>query len=74
MTAGTSRAVAAEFVRRALADGPRPQADVVAEGVAAGLTARSVQRARRDAGVTSRKDGMSGPWVWSLADDEQETT
>lgn len=74
MTAGTSRSVAVEFVRAALADGPRAQHEVCAEAAAAGLTARSVQRARRDAGVISRKDGMSGPWVWSLADDGQETT
>lgn len=64
----SARDEAAAFLRDALADGPRPAGDVLREVAAAGIsTAKgSLHRARQAAGVVTRKDGLSGGWLWEL--------
>ena len=56
---------AEEFLRGYLADGPKPQTDIKAAAEGAGVAWATVRRAGRDRlGVTVRKDGMTGPWLW----------
>jgi len=60
---------AAEFLRATLADGPLPASEVEQQAKQAGIAWRTVQRAKRDAGVRSvqQRDGdhVAG-WVWEI--------
>lgn len=65
---------AVTFLKGELADGPVPAKDVyrVAEGV--GISKRTLDRAKAQLGVTSRKQGEKGKrgggvWVWELPGD-----
>jgi putative DNA primase/helicase len=66
----TARADAEDFLRQALADGPRPVKEIKGEAEDAGLTMRTVRRAKDDIGVRSRRQsyggGGEGEWVWYL--------
>ena len=57
---------AVEFLRDALAGGPRPMKDVERDGRAAGLTPKQLRSAKSRSGVISRKSSVSGPWVWEI--------
>lgn len=46
--------------------GQAPAGDLIKAAAKAGIAKRTVQRARKKAGVDSRKDGFGGDWVWSL--------
>jgi hypothetical protein len=61
------RAVAAEFIREKLKDGPIPALDIEQEALHAGLSKRTLARAKKDVGVISERPGGVGTkWVWSL--------
>ena len=62
----SARHQAVTFLRETLAAGPQPAADVRAEARTAGISDRTLNRAKTEAGVTSQKDGMSGSWFWAL--------
>ena len=49
-----------------LADGSRPAAEVIADAKGAGISRRTLDRAKAEAYVTSVKDGLGGPWHWCL--------
>jgi hypothetical protein len=68
----TAKAVG--FLRKALADGPRPVKEVVAEAHEASLPIDTLKRAKAIAGVrTYKKRGVAnGPWMWELARDDDE--
>lgn len=63
---------ARNFLEDLLQDGPVPYAEVEAAAEQAGITMRTVKRAKKDLGVESHREGESGRqgggrWVWSLS-------
>jgi putative DNA primase/helicase len=58
---------AAEWLRRELADGARRAAELFAGAAAAGITRRTLKRAKKDLGVESEQVGKDGTteWCWS---------
>jgi putative DNA primase/helicase len=72
------RTEAEDFLRSSLADGPKPTKDIEAEAQGAGISWRTVCRAKHDVGIKAKaiatpRDGGDGPpinrWYWSLPDD-----
>lgn len=60
---------AEDFLRQALADGPRPAADVIREAAGLGVSRRTLYRGRKNVGVrTERQGGIAdkGAWMWRL--------
>jgi putative DNA primase/helicase len=67
------RAEAAEFLRVCLADGPKPSKEIEAEAKGAGISWRTVMRAKGDLGIVCNPKAVTregGPpinkWFWSL--------
>lgn len=59
---------AAEFLRDMLADGPVAQTEVKEKAEAAGISEKTLKRAKAQVGVRSHKTGFaSSTWVWELA-------
>lgn len=65
-TRRTERDDAKEFLKEFLRDGPRPSTEVLEAGIAAGITKRTLERAKRDLGVKPEKEGLGGRWTWGL--------
>jgi putative DNA primase/helicase len=61
------------FLRGLLASGPVPAKSVLTDCSDAGYSRDQVQRAACRLGVVRRKKGMSGGWVWCLAQPEGST-
>ncbi len=61
------REQAVEWLRRELADGPRRAAEVLAAAAAAGISRRTMTRAKRDLGVESDQVGRGrrSEWIWT---------
>ncbi|SEE72165.1 hypothetical protein SAMN05444161_6862 [Rhizobiales bacterium GAS191] len=57
---------AAEFLTRALANGPVPQTAVRADANASGISTATLRRAKAKLGVEAVKQGMDAGWVWAL--------
>jgi len=57
---------AKDFLVTALCEGPVAGSQIIAEARGAGISERTLKRAKAALGVTSRKGSMTGPWVWSL--------
>jgi hypothetical protein len=62
---------AQEFLREVLADGPEPAAEVRREADSAGISMRTLDRARQSLGVIPKRRGEAGKrgggtWYWSL--------
>lgn len=68
----TERDDAADWLRDYLGDGPKLARDVLAESKAAGFAKRTIDRAKRAAGVRTRKEAFGGGWVWELSAPAQE--
>jgi hypothetical protein len=68
----SAQAEAEEFLSDLLANGPVPQKDIEADTKGAGLSWRTVRRAKARLGVSAQRqsEGKSGAgrWVWSLQD------
>ncbi len=60
----TARDEAAAVLRDILADGPVSATEATARAIAAGISERTLSRAKSDLGVKSDKDANG--WVWSL--------
>jgi putative DNA primase/helicase len=58
---------AAELIREALADGPRPQSEIMAAAKAEDIAPRTLQRTAKALGVVTRRTGFGRPSEWSLA-------
>ena len=61
-----------DFLRDMLADGPEAVADIRAQANEAGLSWRTVERAKATLGVRAAREGEAGKrgggaWVWALA-------
>lgn len=64
---------AVEFLEELLSDGPVPATQVFDEAEAAGFAKRTIERAKSEAGVISRKlPAFDSKWCWSLASKEAE--
>jgi putative DNA primase/helicase len=63
---------AVEWLRDLLRDGPKAANDVLTEAKAAGFSERTINRARKTAGVKPRKQGFNGGWAWELVASAQE--
>lgn len=61
---------AEDFLREALATGARPSSDLIGEARQAGISERTLWRAKRRLGVAARKEGRPGGkgqrWTWAL--------
>jgi AAA domain len=55
-----------DFLRRILADGPHPAAEIVAAGEALGYSESALHRASRRLFVHKYKQGLRGGWLWEL--------
>lgn len=62
----TARDNAAEFLVAELSRGPRPVTELKEAAKDAGLSWRTIERAKRDLEITAEKDGFDGPWTWRL--------
>lgn len=58
------REVAKQFLLDALVDGPKPAAKLKSQGEARAISASTIDRARKDLGIITAKDGKV--WFWSL--------
>lgn len=56
---------AVDFLETELARGPRPETEIRAKASLAGITKRTLDRAKKELGVESKKRGM-GAWYWHL--------
>jgi putative DNA primase/helicase len=54
------------FLTSLLADGPLPVRGIKADAVGAGYSWRTIERAKKDAGIEARKLGLKDGWVWAL--------
>jgi len=59
------------FIRSALRNGPVPSADVLDMAVERGIAEKTLQRAKSETGVYSRK--IDGVWCWELAIEAEYT-
>ena len=66
-----ARNEAEDFLREVLAGGPLPTRRVESEAKAAGLSWRTVRRAKDMLGVKASKSALDGGWVWTLPEDGQ---
>jgi hypothetical protein len=57
---------ACAFLRAALASGPRLANEVLDAARAARISEATLNRARKQLNVQTRRDGFGGPWVWAL--------
>ncbi len=62
----TERNDAKLFLRGILADGPLSVRIIKADSTGAGYAWRTIERAKKDAGVEARKLGLKDGWVWAL--------
>ena len=60
------------WLAEALADGPRPAKELLAQAKKDGISEGTLKRAKRELGVIASKDGWDGGWVWRLPHDGQE--
>jgi putative DNA primase/helicase len=63
---GTERNDAKLFLTSLLAAGPVPVTRIKADAMGAGYSWRTIERAKRDAGIEARKLGLKDGWVWAL--------
>lgn len=69
----TARGEAADFLRSALGEGPCPADEVRREARKAGISDRTLDRAKAALGVTASREGFGsgGVWKWALAIERQ---
>jgi hypothetical protein len=65
----TERDEATEFLMTELADGPRPAKEIEKARKDAGISERTLRRAREDLGIKPQKNGLNGAWTWELPED-----
>ena len=66
----SARTEAVDWLRSVLSDGPMLVRDLQRESKDAGLSWRTVKRAKAQAGILSRKSGYRGPWEWFIPEAE----
>jgi putative DNA primase/helicase len=63
---GSEAKDAEQFLRDLLADGPMPTNQIKADADGAGYSWATIRRAQKSIGIIAKKDGMKGPWSWTL--------
>lgn len=63
---GGALAEATDFLRAELAHGRKTGTEVKAAAKSAGISTRTLERARARLGVVAAPDGYRGPWTWGL--------
>ncbi len=69
----SAQSIAEEFLREFLAEGPMPTHDVKREADRAAISIRTLERARSEIGIVSRKVGFGKDSAWYLALPEVRT-
>lgn len=64
---------ATAFLRESLKNGPVSTGEVKKEASAAGISWRSVERAKAALEIKSYKQGMEGGWAWALPQDRHDS-
>ena len=62
----TERDDATDWLRDYLSAGPKPASSVISDAKAAGFSKRTIDRAKPEAVVRTRKAKFGGGWVWEL--------
>jgi hypothetical protein len=57
---------AEEFLREMLADGPKPQSEIIEAWEAEGGSIRTLRRAKANLNVWSKRETRHSPWKWGL--------
>lgn len=68
----SERREAAEWLRRALADGPRPAKDLFRQAESVGISKTTLKRAKAELDVVAEKASWEGPWAWRLPEVSHE--
>lgn len=63
---GTERKDAKTFLESLLSDGPVSVRSIKADSSGAGYSWRTIERAKKDAGIEARKLGLKDGWTWAL--------
>lgn len=69
---GGAVGVATGFLRALLSNGPMSAVDVKSNAESSGLTWSSIKRAKKPAGVVTKREGFggAGEWLWTLKDQQ----
>jgi putative DNA primase/helicase len=62
----TDRDDAVDFLVSLLTDGPLSVKAIKTEAVGAGYAWRTIERAKKQAGIKAQKDGTRGSWAWAI--------
>lgn len=62
----SARDEAEDFLRDMLAGGPISVQDIKRESTAAGISWRTIERAKADLGIKAEKNGYTGSWQWRV--------
>jgi len=65
--ASTAKREAKEFLQDRLRAGPAKADALIEEARQDGISLSTLKRAKKELGITSRKDGLEGGWVWELS-------
>ena len=57
---------AKQFLIDLLANGPLPQSDIVQQYQGLGFAERTINRAKNELAIKSKKSGIEGGWIWSI--------
>jgi hypothetical protein len=68
----TERDEAVDLLREELAVGPRPVKEVQAVAREAGISTRTLERAKSALGIRARKEGFGKGWNWALPEDRHD--
>jgi hypothetical protein len=69
-----ARAKAKKFLLNILKDGPMPVTDIEAAAKAAGISTRTLARAKSELPITAVHDGREqGNWLWQLDNPRDQT-
>lgn len=66
--AAPKQIAAADFLKRQLASGPQPQRQMIAAASHLGISKRTLERAKKDVGITSKRTRFQGPVSWKMAE------
>jgi putative DNA primase/helicase len=64
------RKEAKDFLIKILANGPMPQKEIEDLAAAELISIKTLKRAKAELGIISKKDGLTGGWIWSLPEKE----